>query len=96
MPRKNRRSPESKRSQEAPFARSDAPLWALLPGFDVRHVGGQKEYRCPGCDHIVREGAWHLVVLPDGDPEARRHWHTECWRRELRRIGAHRSPGAGR
>ena len=80
MPRKNRRNPEFFQAPEAPPARADAPLWAQVPGFDVRHVGGQKEYRCPGCDHIVREGIWHLVVVPEGDADARRHWHTECWR----------------
>ena len=54
MPRKNRRNPEYFQAPEAPPARADAPLWAQAPGFDVRHVGGQKEYRCPGCDHIIR------------------------------------------
>ena len=48
MPRKNRRNPEFFQAPEAPPARADAPLWAQVPGFDVRHVGGQKEYRCPG------------------------------------------------
>jgi hypothetical protein len=35
----------------------------------------------------VRPGLWHLVVVPDGDPDERRHWHTDCWKRELRRLG---------
>ena len=86
MPRRNRRDPESFVAPEAPAARSEAPLWALAPGFDVRHVGGEKEYRCPGCDHLIRRGLWHLVVVPLDDPDGRRHWHTECWRRELRRT----------
>ena len=92
MPRKNRRNPEFFQAPEAPPARADAPLWAQVHGFDVRHVGGQKEYRCPGCDHVVRQGIWHLVVVPEGDLESRRHWHTECWRSELRRLGRYRSP----
>jgi hypothetical protein len=29
----------------------------------------------------------HLVVVEADDVEGRRHWHTECWRRELRRRG---------
>ena len=84
MPRKNRRllDPET----PAPRPRGEAPTWAFAPGFDVRHVGGEKEYRCPGCDHEVRAGIWHLVVVPQDDPDARRHWHTECWRRELNRT----------
>ncbi len=90
MPRRNRRDPEFFQRPEPPPARADAPLWALVPGFDVRHVGGEKGYRCPGCDHAIRPGIWHLVVVPKDAPEERRHWHTECWRRELRRLGRDR------
>ena len=85
MPRKNRRAPE-----EAPpparMPQSAAPVWALAPGFDVRRVSGDRSYRCPGCDHEIREGTWHLVVVPQEQPDERRHWHTECWRTELRRA----------
>ena len=48
MPRKNRRDPELFQPQEAPRPRSARPVWAGLPGYDIRHVGGEKEYRCPG------------------------------------------------
>jgi hypothetical protein len=92
MPRRNRRSPEPAAPQGPPRPRSAAPTWAELSGYDVRQVDGDKEYRCPGCDHLVRAGLRHLVVVPDDAPEERRHWHTECWRQELRRIGAYR-PG---
>lgn len=89
MPRKHRRDPEhvQRTAAERPTRRSDPPLWSLAPGYEVRRVAGDKEYRCPGCDHLIRPGSWHLVVVPLDDPDARRHWHTECWRRELRRIG---------
>ena len=90
MPRKNRRNPEFFHKPEPPLARSAAPAWAEIPDYDVRHVGGEKEYRCPGCDHLVRQGSWHLVVVPVGAPDERRHWHTECWRSELRRRGVYR------
>ena len=86
LPRRPRR-----RTRHAPTRRS----WAQAPGYEVRNVGGQKAYRCPGCDHEVRAGVWHLVVVPDGDVDARRHWHTECWRRELRRQGLYRPPPEG-
>jgi hypothetical protein len=89
VPRKNRRDPGFFGAPERPPQRSDAPPWAVLPGFDVRQVGGEKAYRCPGCDHEIRAGVWHLVVVPAGDPDSRRHWHTECWRRETRRLGRH-------
>ena len=94
MPRKNRRNPEYFQAPEAaaPVSRSDAPIWAQVSGFDVRNVGGQKPYRCPGCDHEIRAGIWHLVVVPAGDADARRHWHTECWRSDLRRTGRYRPP----
>lgn len=85
MPRKNRRAPDPEIARIRP--RGEAPLWAVTPGFDVRHVGGEKAYRCPGCDHEIRAGIWHLVVVPQDEPDDRRHWHTECWRRELRRTG---------
>lgn len=59
----------------------------------VRTVSGSaatKEYRCPGCDHLIMVGTPHLVCWP-ADPAGswsapagaseRRHWHTSCWRR---------------
>jgi hypothetical protein len=50
----------------------------------VRHVQpyeAVKAYRCPGCDHDIRPGEGHEVVVPTRDPSERRHWHTGCWRR---------------
>ena len=95
MPRRHRRNPEYFKSPEPVDpgrTTPDAPGWALAQGYEVRAVGGQKSYRCPGCDHEVRAGVTHLVVVPVGDADARRHWHTECWRRELRRLGLYRAP----
>ncbi len=87
MPRRNRRAPVEPAAAPAPRSRSEPPPWSAVPGFEVRQVAGDKPYRCPGCDHTIRAGLWHLVVIPDGDPDARRHWHSECWRKELRRTG---------
>ena len=56
-------------------------------GVEVRHVQpyqAVKTYRCPGCDHEIREGEGHKVVVPNGAPEDRRHWHTGCWHRATR------------
>jgi hypothetical protein len=64
-----------------------APPWAQVDGFAARQVMGKKVYRCPGCQQGIRVGVSHLVVIPDEDPGDRRHWHTECWRREVRRLG---------
>jgi hypothetical protein len=84
MPRRNRRAPEEFLPATAP--RSAPPEWANAAGFEVREVTGDKPYRCPGCDHVIKPGLRHLVAVPVDDPDERRHWHTECWRRELRRI----------
>ncbi|MEX0984264.1 MAG: hypothetical protein WD096_04365 [Actinomycetota bacterium] len=91
MPRKNRRAPETPLGSPSPLLRQHAPSWAGADdAYDVREVGGEKEYRCPGCDHLVRAGARHLVVVPVGDTDARRHWHTKCWQSDLRRRGFNR------
>lgn len=52
--------------------------------YEVRAVAAPravKTYRCPGCDHEIRIGVAHVVVLPVdvGDVDDRRHWHTSCW-----------------
>lgn len=55
--------------------------------YTVRPVrGGDKSYRCPGCNQLIAPGTPHLVAWPT-DPmfgdgtESRRHWHTACWSR---------------
>jgi hypothetical protein len=57
---------------------------------EVRHVQpyqAEKIYRCPGCDHEIRPGEGHKVVIPLDTPADRRHWHTGCWFREERSKG---------
>ncbi|MGH3650184.1 MAG: hypothetical protein ACRDU9_05690 [Acidimicrobiia bacterium] len=44
-----------------------------------------KEYICPGCEHIIAPGTFHLVVIPDESVDMRRHWHHGCWHKELRK-----------
>ena len=61
---------------------------------EVRHVQpyqAEKTYRCPGCDHEIRPGEGHKVVIPLASPGERRHWHTGCWHREERRTGTSRT-----
>ena len=61
---------------------------ANRPALEVRHVQPYqaiKIYRCPGCDHEIRSGEGHEVVIPLDAPQDRRHWHSGCWRGELRR-----------
>ena len=86
MPRRHRRAPDP---EVTPLRRPAfvAPAWTRAVGSTVRAVTGDKPYVCPGCNHQIRPGVPHLVVVESEDVEGRRHWHTECWRRELRRRG---------
>jgi hypothetical protein len=95
MPRKHRAARERSGPPPKPDEPGWAPpSWALAPDVEVRAVSGDKVYRCPGCDMEIRAGVPHLVVVPLPDPSLRRHWHTECWRRELRRTGGSFRGGA--
>ena len=58
---------------------------------EVRQVHpfqASKRYVCPGCQQEIPVGTGHVVVVPKGSPEGRRHWHRPCWeRRETRGPG---------
>ena len=90
MPRRHR----SAREREGPAGpperpRGVAPVWASIEGVKVMASTGEKgkSYRCPGCQQEIRPGLTHLVVMEREELEGRRHWHTPCWQRELRRRG---------
>ncbi|GAB3389393.1 hypothetical protein GCM10027568_11580 [Humibacter soli] len=58
--------------------------WNVQP---VSASAAVKSYTCPGCGGVIEPGVAHLViwradgVLGDAaDLQARRHWHTACWR----------------
>lgn len=58
--------------------------WNVQPVASDRAL---KDYICPGCGSAIVVATPHLVVWrADGvlgdraDLEARRHWHTHCWR----------------
>ena len=57
----------------------------------VQPVDATKSYRCPGCQGVIHAGVFHVVVIPDEQPNLRRHWHTGCWSKEITRHG----PAAG-
>lgn len=87
MPRRHRSAREREGPPEAPGRPLNvAPDWAQLDGYSVRTVaaGPGKSYRCPGCQQLIKAGTPHLVVVPAGRVEDRRHWHTPCWKRELK------------
>lgn len=98
-PRRNRRTPSSgvpdpengRRKVEAVEDGPDGEQWY------VRHIPGvnaTKVYRCPGCDQEIGVGLPHVVAWKvDGAVDARRHWHTGCWRargRRAPRLSRHR------
>ena len=60
-----------------------------LDGYEVQRVDSgraEKNYICPECGNTIPPGEGHVVVWPDDDPDLRRHWHTHCWRLEVRRT----------
>lgn len=48
----------------------------------VHPFQARKQYLCPGCNQEIRVASGHVVVVPLGAPEDRRHWHHPCWDRE--------------
>lgn len=51
----------------------------------VQPYAARKQYLCPGCNNTIGVGVFHLVVVPDDEPDDRRHWHHGCWHKEMRR-----------
>ena len=88
MPRENRpRRPAHVPLRSAAFSRRESG-----PDGDwvVRSVSGStaKDYRCPGCEQLIRAGTGHVVAWPAdelGSVADRRHWHTGCWAARTRR-----------
>ena len=105
MPRANRprsgRGGSSSKWSAQPLPLRSAALSRTESGPDgewhVRHLPGGsvvKDYRCPGCDHVLPAGTPHVVVWPAGEYGSvtdRRHWHLPCWNaRGRRRPGGRR------
>ncbi|MDV6011803.1 hypothetical protein [Haloechinothrix sp. LS1_15] len=93
MPRRNRPGRARKRQRPEPPALTGWGRTESGPDGDwiVRSVPGEraiKQYRCPGCDHEIREGTPHVVAWPadsTGSVTERRHWHRGCWHARQRR-----------
>lgn len=90
VPRRNRSTPDEPRPLGGGLAaqrRESGPDGDWL----VRNIPGTqatKEYRCPGCDHLIPPGMPHVVAWPAddyGSVEDRRHWHPACWSSRGRR-----------
>ncbi|HVB01902.1 MAG TPA: hypothetical protein VNE42_11680 [Acidimicrobiales bacterium] len=70
-----------------PSARShfdDDPISGLSATVTrVQPFQATKSYTCPGCNNEIAVGVGHLVVVPLGRVDERRHWHSSCWERRL-------------
>lgn len=51
----------------------------------VQPFEAQKTYLCPGCNQVVHSGTRHVVVVPVGAADLRRHWHAGCFEARHRR-----------
>lgn len=62
-------------------------LWAD-DAVDVRYVqpyDAHKAYVCPGCNRDIPPRTHHVVAVPHGAADLRRHWHMGCWERRRTR-----------
>ncbi|MBK8445829.1 MAG: hypothetical protein IPL41_03740 [Micropruina sp.] len=83
-PSKHLRPPRPLSSHAGAVTKSDGRwMTQTMPG-----QAAVKDYRCPGCEHLVTQGTPHVVVWPvepslgsQRAVEERRHWHTSCWAR---------------
>jgi hypothetical protein len=57
------------------MAKFESPLW-----WTVRRAQNRKPstYRCPFCGQYLPALSEHMLIAPEGDPQRRRHAHTEC------------------
>jgi len=61
----------------------------------VQPYQATKVYICPGCEGAIEAGVYHVVVVPEFEPDLRRHWHHGCWYKETRRRGSFTSRRSG-
>lgn len=80
--------PRARRDIESLLERDRIEGELQLSGYEVRRVDAHsaaKDYLCPDCGNPVPAGEGHVVVWPVDEEDLRRHWHTHCWRLEVRR-----------
>lgn len=93
MARRNRNSRGPDRPERVGGASGSVEATIEWDGLQwaVRSISGSaatKEYRCPGCDQLIRPGTAHIVAwVADRNADDRRHWHRTCWEHR-----AHRNP----
>jgi hypothetical protein len=72
-PRRSRRGAGRALRTPDPSDSADAEVRFVQP-YEARKV-----YLCPGCNGEIGPGVGHVVVIPPGEPDLRRHWHRGCW-----------------
>jgi hypothetical protein len=62
------------------MARDPAQDFRSARWYTVRPSAGRKPatYRCPLCGGRLPALSPHMLVLPEGDPQRRRHAHSAC------------------
>lgn len=93
-----RRPPVAARARERPEGPAYEQVEQWSDGaWVVRRLTGAastKPYRCPGCQQLIAPATPHVVAWPvdgpvhdpsSGGADARRHWHSACWRARDRR-----------
>ena len=61
----------------------DAVVW-LVEGNGRKDIEANKAYTCPWCHRELPRGLGHVVVVPYGAADLRRHWHHGCWQKRVR------------
>ncbi len=62
-----------------PFTNEEATLTQIL------RSSAKKQYICPGCNQEIMVKTTHFVVVPKRYPADRRHWHSACIKKALKR-----------
>jgi len=60
-------------------------LWEDAETRRVQPYEANKMYLCPGCNRDIPAGVGHMVAVPAGASDLRRHWHHGCWNGRGRR-----------
>ncbi|MBT8241605.1 MAG: hypothetical protein KJN63_10290 [Acidimicrobiia bacterium] len=60
-------------------------LWDDAETRFIQPYQANKTYLCPGCNRDIPPGLGHMVAIPYGAADLRRHWHRACWTERGRR-----------
>jgi hypothetical protein len=84
--KKTKKRSGGRSSSRQPTSKPDP---SAAEGAEIRYVmpaDAAKTYLCPGCNREIPPGLGHLVAVPPGEPDLRRHWHRGCWNNRYSRF----------